>query len=558
MKKESILEKKDDLKEIQKYYITTIFNNIILAKHTKFIRFYQVINFLRDFDFCAKMNIYYNFVKYNNKNHNFFDDLYSSLLNVDRVSCYFQYIGDEANLKGEELSKKNQRIINNSLLTKDFIVIGNKNFQDKIKAIKSDIKAETMEFIKIDEISDYILTKKRNNKSNYNVITYFYYLIMTLDEIKNNNLEKIILLSAEFGVTFMILLYIENENDSLIYKNYISSMTFISIIFVYSTEDIINYLSETINFQFDQSTLELLNSFNIIKPKKMIEPDNKDEEKDNRDYQDGCFELAETFDNKIVKNKTILCYHDEIDYSSISDDIYNIYKEHKALDLFFRQNIKYFGFTLEPEIQVMDICFIKRILYMYCREELESNKSFYRMINDDLRTKDPSKIDRFIVLLGLIYKSIEDKELASYQGQVYRATKLDENLILKLKPGSTMINITFWSTSKKFNVADNFMKKNKWRNAFIFCKTIKTNIDIDYEDLNPFNEKEVLILPFTEFKVEKISCENKYEKKIYIIELIELGNKSLVNYDDMNIEVVNDLSTSSLAKNYLKTIITNK
>ena len=124
---------------------------------------------------------------------------------------------------------------------------------------------------------------------------------------------------------------------------------------------------------------------------------------------------------------------------------------------------------------------------MYCREELESNKSFYRMINDDLRTKDPSKIDRFIVLLGLIYKSIEDKELASYQGQVYRATKLDENLILKLKPGSTMINITFWSTSKKFNVADNFMKKNKWRNAFIFCKTIKTNIDIDYEDLNPFN-----------------------------------------------------------------------
>ena len=55
------------------------------------------------------------------------------------------------------------------------------------------------------------------------------------------------------------------------------------------------------------------------------------------------------------------------------------------------------------------------------------------MINDDLRTKDPNKIDRIIVLLGLINKLIENNELASFKGKVYRATKLDENLILQLK-----------------------------------------------------------------------------------------------------------------------------
>ena len=56
------------------------------------------------------------------------------------------------------------------------------------------------------------------------------------------------------------------------------------------------------------------------------------------------------------------------------------------------------------------------------------------------------------------------------------------------------------------------------------------NIDIDVEQLNAYNEKEVLFLPFTEFKVEKIYSENKYGKKIYIIELIELGNKNFVVY----------------------------
>ena len=164
-------------------------------------------------------------------------------------------------------------------------------------------------------------------------------------------------------------------------------------------------------------------------------------------------------------------------------------------------------------MEILDVCYIKMILYLYCREEKEHEKSFYRMINDDLRTKDPNKIDRIIVLLGLINKLIDNNELANFKGKVYRATKLDENLILQLKEGSKMINTTFWSTSKNIKIAENFMKKNKWRNAFIICDAIKTNIDIDYEKLNPYNEYEVLILPFTEFKVEKIYSENKFGKK---------------------------------------------
>ena len=185
---------------------------------------------------------------------------------------------------------------------------------------------------------------------------------------------------------------------------------------------------------------------------------------------------------------------------------------------------------------------------MYCREEKESQKSFYRIINDDLRSRDPYKIYRYISILSLINSLIEKKFLKSFNGKVYRATKLDENLIKKLVPGKKMINTTFWSTSKEFKVAENFMIKHNWRNSFIICEAKKNNIDIDSEKLNPFNEKEILFLPFTEFFVEKVLSEIKYGKKIFTIELTELNNKNVVNTDNMNVIRINNLGVQNQIK----------
>ena len=179
---------------------------------------------------------------------------------------------------------------------------------------------------------------------------------------------------------------------------------------------------------------------------------------------------------------------------------------------------------------------------MYCREEIESKKSLYYMLNYDLRTRNPAKIYRYCDLIALINRLIENGELANFKGKVYRATKLDENLIVKLEPGSTMINTTFWSTSKDFGVAENFLKNDEWRNSFIYCKTIKNNVDIDFENLNYFAEKEVLFLPFTQFKVEKIIIERKYNRKIFTIELTELETKNYVNLENMQIVNINDIN----------------
>ena len=79
------------------------------------------------------------------------------------------------------------------------------------------------------------------------------------------------------------------------------------------------------------------------------------------DYQDGCFELEETFNYKIIENKTILVIDEKV-LSSINDDIYNIYKEHNALDLYYNQNVIYLSFDYKQQMIDLDVCAIKRIL----------------------------------------------------------------------------------------------------------------------------------------------------------------------------------------------------
>ena len=43
---------------------------------------------------------------------------------------------------------------------------------------------------------------------------------------------------------------------------------------------------------------------------------------------------------------------------------------------------------------------------MYCRDEDKSEHGFFKIINDDLRTRDPHKIKLFINILALINQAI--------------------------------------------------------------------------------------------------------------------------------------------------------
>ena len=520
---ESILDEKKKLKDLQIYVILFLRLNPSFPK-----QYYQVINLLRDIDLCLKLYLSRIYMLFNNKRHNFINEL-TYALNFSELRClvFLDYINQDKKIT--MFNDKEQRIINDTLTIKNYIVAGDQIFHSKIKKIEKNIRANSFQYLATSQISNYVEAK--NKEKGNKIYIYFYILIIKFEELKKN-IDKILFLTFQSGISFLILLYMENGDNMKLYKN---QMYFpLAMILVYSPEDILYYLSKKLHFYNPLDIPNLGKMFNIKIPKITFEQSVED------NYKDGCFELAETFDVNLIKNNLVVCANDEMDLATnFMKNIYYIYKEHNALDIFFNQNCLYFGWSLYPEFYPFDSILAKRILYMYCREESPSSKSFYRIINDDLRSRDPSKIYRYINFLAIINKLINEGSFKSYEGNVYRATKLDPNLIMKLIPGSKMVNTTFWSTSKDFQIAEHFMKKDSFRNSYIFCKTIKNNIDIDSEKLNPFNEKEVLFLPFTEFRVEKVSSENKYGKKVFTIELTDLGNKNFVNIENMQIENVN-------------------
>ena len=585
---ECILDEKDELKEMQISLIHMISYNISLLNQdpTIYINYYQIINFFRDIDFCLKLYISNNMISaFNNKKHNFMEEMIFSLtLSEPRFNFYLLYVNQiyvknkfneetENEITNEETENKitneetENKITNeetknkitknkmtdeeienkiiNSLTIKDFIIVGDPQFFEMIKAIENNIKSKSFKYLNIKQIYNYLEEKKKEKGPE--IWTCYYFLIMRLEEYQEN-LEKIVILSFEFGVTFLIFLYIENEDNIKLYKNQINFI--ISTILVYSPQDIVLYLSQKLKFCSPLNNLDIeeIGEMQNIKIPKITFEQN-DEEK----YEDGCFELAETFDVNIIKNKYVFRILDHIDLlSEFSKNIYYIYKAHNAEDLFCSENCRYFGWRLYPELNPFSFCLAKTILYMYCREEKVKEQSFYRIINDDLRSRDPHKIYQYINVLALFNEMIENNFLESYKGKVYRATVLDENLILKLVPGNKMVNTTFWSTSKEFRVAENFMKKDNWRNSYIICKTLKNNIDIDLEKLSPFKEKEVLYLPFTEFRIEKVSSKIEYKKKIFTIEVTELGNRNFVNIENMKVENVNNFGVNYKLEKYFE------
>ena len=547
LKNESILLETNLLKQIQLFSI--LFTYFGLARHRKkeFIDFYQIINFYRDIDFCLKLLIFYFYLIFNDRKNKFINDLYNAFnLSDFRITRIFmEYANNELKDLKFSLNQKDQKSLDDSLTIKDFIVIGDNNFHNKIKTIEKNIKINSIEYLTFNEISNYIITKNFDDGHNEDIdskVTFWYYLIMDIDEFKKNY-GKICLLAAELGISFMVILYVENEEKIFINKMIIK-ITLVPVILVYCPEDIIKYLSKKMKFNFLENIKQILeNDPDFIDFHKANIPKINFNINNNEDYQDGCFELGETFDVNIIKNKIVRKWNDNIlDISAIFYYLYLTYCDNNALELFYKFCGLYYGLTIDPENIYLEVSGMKRILYMYCREELESQKSLYRMLNNDLRTRNPAKIYRYLDLIAFINKLIINGEIANYKGKVYRATKLDEQMIEKLEIGSIMVNTTFWSTSKDIAIAERFLKNQNWRNAFIICDTLKNNVDIDFENLNYFGEKEVLFLPFTEFKVEKIIKEEKYGRKIYYIELTEIGSKNSVNFQNMQIINVNDVN----------------
>ena len=296
---QSIIREKEYLKQIQTFSILFTFFGLLRHRHKDFIDFYQIINFYRDIDFCLKFLIFYIYLVFNDKKNIFMNDLYSAI-NVSEFrinKIFLEYANVRLKTFKLSLRPEEQKTLDESLTIKDFIVIGDNNFNKKIKGIENDINYKTIKYLKIDEISNYIMTKNdfdcENEKENC-IVTFFYYIIIKAEDFLENY-GKIILLSAELGLSFIVIVFIENENKILFNKIPIK-MSFIPIILVYSSEDIIKYLSKKIHCNIIENFKELLeNDPELLKFLKIPIPKINFNNNNNEDYQDGCFELGETF-----------------------------------------------------------------------------------------------------------------------------------------------------------------------------------------------------------------------------------------------------------------------
>ena len=136
-----------------------------------------------------------------------------------------------------------------------------------------------------------------------------------------------------------------------------------------------------------------------------------------------------------IKKKKILniifgSFHDFI--NKVLYNFYQSFEEHKSLEVFFRYYSNYLFLTLQPEFTINKTAYAKMILSAYSLEQNDAHKNLYCIINDDLGSSIPEKVDRFLDLIKLIGGLIKNKSLKSFNGKVYRANFLKEESI-KLK-----------------------------------------------------------------------------------------------------------------------------
>ena len=206
--------------------------------------------------------------------------------------------------------------------------------------------------------------------------------------------------------------------------------------------------------------------------------------------------------------------------AKFTNEMFKVYKENNCLDLFTNYYGNYFIGEYLVEQFITSLCIVKLFLYAYTLQE-KNGKSFYSLMNNDLRSGNPYKIRRYIIILKAIYELLKQKYLKSYSGEVYRATWFKNELIDEIKPGKKMLNASLWSSSKKLSVAKKFLFKYK-KNVLLHTKVKEgNNIDIHLEKISQFeNEEEILFLPFCAFEVKSFEKVKENNLEYYNLELI--------------------------------------
>ena len=503
--KASIIEEIGHLKFLQSF----------LIKHAKYIRkivfkfgydeyrkYPLLIKYFMDIDFCLKLyfcDIYELFkckqykikaitsIKEDDKRLDIFENYIKSYF---FKSTALKYISEN---DFQELDK--------TLKIKDFIVVGSTKFHKMIKSIENNFEDKNIDYINLYGLREYLI-KKKNAK--YRNFTYF----LLIKEKKAEKIYKeIYTLKNEFGLKLYLIVY-NRHIGKFINKRPFQIKSHLPLFIADNVNEIINFVNSqkylNCGLNFSNATTDIIDKYqNFIEDNKIIIPkiEIKEEEANDKLASEDGWELVEKIPDIIFKQKILGSVENVFYLDNIKMQFFEMFKE-KKIDFLFNGNYcKYFSFCLFPELTFSSINIpIKHFLYAYTLDE--GPNSFYYLMNKDLRSGDYLKIKEYIDMIALINSSFKNNYIKSYEGQLFRGTKMENQYIEeKIKVGNILTNLSFWSASKERKIAERFLRN---KNILFIIETKKNNIDIDIEQISKFPEKEVLFLPFSKFLVKSI------------------------------------------------------
>ena len=530
----SILNEKDKLKILQRLLIKINFEIENYFKDYDPVglsKFYQIKNYIRDINFNLG-KIIFNIFIFLCKNNDLKQDILNPYMSLEKRFSYYGtysiYLKNEKdiNIENEEEAK----IFNKAIRYNHTVVIGDKNFHNIIFKMKLPCKRD---YIEEKEIENFFQnSKKINNK--YKISKY---LFLVDGKRGIEFLETIKYISNVFGIKIAVIIYIQNKNVKIDKK--ILQVPIIPTILTYSEKDLINYYTDIndrlreMNIYSNELIQCLINFYEIkyefpkLEETKIIGED------------DNGWDLKKNIKVSIFDLVNVNAVLGSINPDILVKNMYNVYKENNCLDLFLNYYGNYFGADLIIEKQTSTLVMAKMFIYAYTLEE-PNGKSFYSIINNDFRSGNAEKICRYLSIIKIIYKLLSLNFLKSYNGDVYRATYFKKELIDKIKPGEKMFNASFWSSSKKFSIAKDFLIKSK-KNILSHTKVKEgNNIDIHLEKLSQYpNEEEILFLPFCYFEIKSFKKVKENNFEYYSLDLIYCEEENKQNKID-NVEL-NDI-----------------
>ena len=472
--KVSILDETIHLKYIQIFLIKYCkFFTKKVYDFDEFSKFPSMIKLLEDLDFCLK---YFFFRTYGW----FKDPTYKmrcagSLDNIDRrIFSFYTYSSFKSFKKNalEFISEEEFKIMNQTLIIKDFIIIGNEKFSNTIKTIKYEvIHKKISNFSTITQVRDFL----KHNISENVKYRNFSYIIIIKDKDVENIFQELFSIMHEFALGLMLIVYIEDLNI-LINKEILMKIRNIPIFFAHNIDEIKNFIisQEYCNCgrYFNDISSKMRKNANILlkkySPRKINIYSEKKEIFDKQSSED-CWELVDLIPKEMFDLRYLnIASSGGID--TITFKLFELYKDNQNKPLFLERYCQYFNFNLLPEMYIPKTIniILKQICYAYSLDE--GQKSFYYMINKELRSGDMSKIEKYQNLISAFNSASEQKMIKSFEGEVFRATQLDKDFIEnKIIEGKSLTNLSFWSASKSREKAESFLDGPK-KKHFIFNK----------------------------------------------------------------------------------------